>query len=246
MKKPSFLLLFALVASLQSCLSDEYDIDMVFIKGGTFAMGCEDEDADSDESPVHEVRVADFYLGRYEVTQAQWNRIMRKKNPSLFPNDDSPVECVSWYDTELFIRRLNAETGRRYRLPTEAEWEYAARGGKYAEESKYSGSDSLRLVGWYVRTSDSTTHPVGTLSPNELGLFDLSENVHEWCSDRYDSLGYERADEPDFCKNDDRRVFRGGSWYSDDAHCRITNRNHASAEMRNFTLGFRLAEDAQP
>ncbi len=246
MKNLSFLLLFALITSFQSCLSDEYDIDMVFIEGGTFAMGCEDEDADSDERPIHEVRVADFYLGRYEVTQAQWNSVMRKKNPSLFPNDDSPVECVSWYDVALFIGRLNAKTGHHYRLPTEAEWEYAARGGKYATKSRYSGSDSLRLVGWYNQNSDSTTHPVGMLSPNELGLFDISGNVHEWCSDRYDSLRYERTDEPNVCKDDDRRVFRGGSWYSNDTHCRIANRNQASAEMRNFTLGFRLAEDAHP
>lgn len=239
------LLFFSSVAGflLQGCLPDEYEMDMVFVEGGTFLMGSDGDDADPDESPVHEVRVADFYMGRYEVTQAQWKAVMQNKNLSWFQGDELPVECVSWYDVELFLKRLNAETGRAYRLPTEAEWEYAARGGKYSAECRYGGSDMLDSAAWFIVTSDSTTHPVGSLQPNGLGLYDMSGNVHEWCADRYDSLSYGRPEAPCFCEGDDRRVFRGGSWCSDRQHCRIANRNHVSAEMRNFTLGFRLAED---
>lgn len=229
---------------LQGCLQDEYEMDMVFVEGGLFVMGSDDEEADADEHPVHEVAVADFYMGRYEVTQAQWKAVMHNKNLSWFEGDDLPVECISWYDIELFLRRLNAETGRAYRLPTEAEWEYAARGGRYGMGHEYSGSDRLDSVAWFIATSDSTTHPVGLLPPNELGLYDMTGNVHEWCADRYDSLSYGRSHAPCFRKGDDRRVFRGGSWHSDRQHCRIANRNHVSAEMRNYTLGFRLAENA--
>lgn len=243
MKRVLFLSLFAGFL-LHGCLNDELEMDMVFVEGGVFLMGSDDGEADADERPVHEAAVADFYMGRYEVTQAQWKAVMRDKNLSWFESDDLPVECVSWYDAELFIRRLNAETGRAYRLPTEAEWEYAARGGKYGAGCGYSGSDTPDSVAWFIATSDSTTHPVGLLPPNELGLHDMTGNVHEWCADRYDSLSYERSEAPRFRKGDDRRVFRGGSWLSGRRHCRIANRNRVSAETRNFTLGFRLAEDA--
>ena len=242
MKKTCFVLLLAALLC-QSCMKDEYDMDMVFIEGSVFVMGCDDHEADADERPMHKVRVADFYMGRYEVTQAQWKAVMRNKNLSWFEGDDLPVECISWYDIELFLKRLNAKTGHAYRLPTEAEWEYAARGGKYGKGCKYSGSDKLESVAWCVITSDSMTHPVGLLLPNELGLYDMTGNVHEWCADRYDSLSYEHLATPYFRKGDDRRVFRGGGWLSDRPHCRIANRNHVSAEARNFTLGFRVAED---
>lgn len=242
----NILLFFSLFAGflLQGCLQDEYETDMVFVEGGAFLMGSDGEDADPDESPVHEVQVADFYMGRYEVTQAQWKAVMQNKNLSWFQGDELPVECVSWYDVELFLERLNAKTGHAYRLPTEAEWEYAARGGRYGTGCRYSGADKLDSVAWFAVTSDSTTHPVGSLPPNELGLYDMSGNVHEWCADSYDSLSYRYPEAPCSRNADDRRVFRGGSWHSDSQHCRIANRNHVSAEMRNYTLGFRLAEDA--
>lgn len=243
MKKLLFLSFFAALL-FHSCLRDDCDMDMVFVEGGVFAMGSDGGEADADERPVHEAAVADFYMGRYEVTQAQWKAVMRNRNLSWFEGDDLPVECVSWYDIEVFLRRLNAETGRAYRLPTEAEWEYAARGGKYGTGCGYSGSEIPDSVAWFAATSDGTTHPVGSLPPNELGLYDMTGNVHEWCADRYDSLSYGRRDAPCFRKGDDRRVFRGGSWHSDRRHCRIANRNHVSADMRNFTLGFRVAEDA--
>lgn len=220
------------------------DIDMVLVEGGSFMMGSDHEDSDCDEHPRHEVRVQSFYLGRYEVTQYQWNQVMRKKNPSWFIGENRPVECVSWYDAQLFIQRLNEKTGRKYRLPTEQEWEYAACGGRYGRNALYSGSDNPENIAWFVENADSTTHPVGELQPNRLGIYDMTGNVHEWCSDRYDSLSYsysEPVEKP--CQASDMRVFRGGSWCSRRKYIRIANRNSISAETRNYTLGFRLAED---
>ncbi|MBQ3247459.1 MAG: SUMF1/EgtB/PvdO family nonheme iron enzyme, partial [Alistipes sp.] len=163
--------------------------EMVFVKGGTFTMGATAEqgsDADSDEKPAHSVTVSNFYIGKYEVTQAQWEAVMGK-NPSRFKGDNLPVERVSWNDIQKFIEKLNAKTGKRYRLPTEAEWEYAARGGNQSKGYKYSGSNDIGSVAWYTDNSSSPTHPVGQKQPNELGLYDMSGNVYEWCSDWHGS-----------------------------------------------------------
>lgn len=222
-----------------SCLSDKYYVDMVDVEGGTFTMGCEDEDSDEDERPLHIVTVNGFRIGRYEVTQQLWNVVMHDENPSVFKGNDRPVECVSWDDVHIFIKRLNRATGHSYRLPTEAEWEYAARGGIASRNHKYSGGD-IEVVGWFIENSDSMTHNVGLLEPNELGIYDMSGNVHEWCEDSYDSLKYKNIHSSN--KND-LRVYRGGSWASSRKYCRIANRNKHSAELRHYCLGFRLAED---
>ena len=160
-------------------------IEMVFVKGGTFMMGATPEqgsDAGDGEKPVHSVTVSDFYIGKYEVTQAQWKAVMGK-NPSHYKGENRPVERVSWYDIQKFIEKLNAKTGKRYRLPTEAEWEYAARGGNQSKGYKYSGSNDIGSVAWYTNNSGDRTHPVGQKQPNELGLYDMTGNVWEWCSD---------------------------------------------------------------
>ena len=160
------------------------NIQMVAVQGGTFTMGCTSEQGDDcydDERPAHRVTVSDFYIGKYEVTQAQWRAVMGF-NPSYFKGDNLPVETVSWDDVMDFIHKLNSLTGRQYRLPTEAEWEYAARGGN---NYKYSGSNSAGNVAWYGYNSSRTTHPVGTKSANGFGLYDMSGNVYEWCSDWY-------------------------------------------------------------
>ena len=239
------LIILVLASLLGSCLSDDYYVDMVDVEGGTFIMGSGDNDADSDEGPMHPVKVGSFRIGRYEVTQKLWNLVMNDKNPSVFKGDDYPVECVSWYDVQIFIKRLNRITGHAYRLPTEAEWEYAASGGIYGIGCKYSGGE-IEQAAWFAENSDSTTHDVGLLAPNELGIHDMSGNVHEWCYDTYDSLSYTNTYRPTYKSGEEEvKVYRGGSWASGRRYCRISNRNKNSAELRHQCLGFRLAEDME-
>lgn len=216
---------------------------MVFVEGGQFMMGSNDSDADPDEKEIRLVSVNDFCISRYEVTQSEWEEIMHK-NLSVFHGKSHPVECVSWDDANLFIKKLNRKTGRHYRLPSQEEWEYAARGGKYATESRYSGGDNLTEVGWMKDNSSQTTHKVGLLKPNALGLYDMTGNVHEWCDGQYDSLFY--AQDTLMNKEYDLiniRIFKGGSWGNEAKHCRISNTNYHSRETRSFSIGFRLAED---
>ena len=217
---------------------------MICVEGGDFYMGSTDNDADIDEQNIRLVHVDDFYIGKYEITQAEWKNVMRA-NPSIFRGDNLPVECVSWNNAQFFIEKLNKRTGRHFRLPTLEEWEYAARGGKYANNHTFSGSDNLNEVGWTIANSGERTHPVGLLKANALGIYDMTGNVQEWCDGRYDSLCYAL----DTLMNKeiaykDIRIFKGGSWASHSRHCRITNINYNSRELRNFTIGFRLAEDA--
>ena len=142
------------------------------------------EDADSDEKPAHQVTLSDYYIGETEVTQALWKAVMGT-NPSNFKGDSNPVEKVSWNDCQEFIRKLNSLTGRTFRLPTEAEWECAARGGNQSKGYKYSGSNKIKDVAWYDGNSKDKTHAVKTKPSNELGLYDMSGNVNEWCWDLY-------------------------------------------------------------
>jgi formylglycine-generating enzyme required for sulfatase activity len=213
---------------------------MVAIKGGTFEMGS--NDGYSDEKPVHSVTVSDFYMGETEVTQALWKSVMGT-NPSNFKGDNLPVETVSWNDAKEFITKLNRLTGKNYRLPTEAEWEYAA-GGGLTNRTKWAGTNtesSLGSYAWYGSNSNSQTHPVGTKSPNGLGLFDMSGNVWEWCSDwkgDYSSGGQTNPQGP---ASGSGRVLRGGSWGISPSGCRVAYRNHNTPDYRNVSLGFRVA-----
>lgn len=238
-------LLTALLFTL-SCRSEHPRIEMVEIESGTFVMGSDEQVADHDEKPLHEVRIEAFRIGRYEVTQRQWTAVTGS-NPSFFKGDDRPVECVSWQEVQKFIDKLNRQTGRRFRLPTEAEWEYAARGGCDNDAYTYAGSNDIGSVAWFAENSDDRTHDVGGKLPNRLGLYDMSGNVNEWCDDSYDSLAYTRLSNAAAAASGEaisgERVFRGGGWYSMPCHVRTANRNHASAEIRDRSLGFRLAED---
>lgn len=233
------IVLFVAIVFFFGCLPDAYDVEMVMVDGGSFIMGKEEE---TDEKPSHVVEVNGFYIGRYEVTQELWKLVMRG-NPSWHKGDNLPVECVSWYDIQRFIARLNKKTGHSYRLPTEAEWEYAAKGGKKSRNYLFSGGD-CESVAWFVENSGGETHEVGLLEPNELGLYDMCGNVHEWCFDTYNSFSCAGSvAEKQNGMDSEIKVYRGGSWYSSKRYCRPANRNKTFAGIRNFSIGFRLAED---
>ena len=220
----------------------DYGIEMVFVEGGTFQMGATSEqgsDADGDEKPVHSVTVSDFYIGKYEVTQAQWKAVMGN-NPSYFKGDNLPVENVSWNDVQEFIKKLNQLTGKRYRLPTEAEREYAARGGMKRKGYKYAGSNNIGGVAWYANNSSSQTHPVGQKQPNELGLFDMSGNVWEWCQDNYGNYNSSSQTNPTGPAGGPLRVLRGGGWFHCAGYCRVSDRHGNYPFYRGSDSGFRL------
>ncbi|MEF2644124.1 MAG: SUMF1/EgtB/PvdO family nonheme iron enzyme, partial [Paramuribaculum sp.] len=218
------------------------EIEMIRVEGGSFSMGSDDSDAGSDEKPVHSVSVSSFSIGKYEVTQKLWKAVMGS-NPSHFKGDNLPVENVSWDDVQTFIRKLNQKTGKHYRLPTEAEWEFAARGGNRSRGYKYSGSNDIGSVAWYDDNSNRKTHPVGKKSPNELGIYDMSGNVYEWCQDWYDGKYYSSSpySNPKGPSTGSYRVFRGGGWYSCAGACRVSYRFSYSPDDHYDNLGFRLA-----
>jgi|AntRauTorcE11898_2_1112593.scaffolds.fasta_scaffold04834_3 formylglycine-generating enzyme required for sulfatase activity len=222
-------------------------MELVKVEGGCFDMGCtiEQSNCDDDEKPVHEVCVDDFYISKTEVTQKMWRKVMGN-NHSRFDNcDNCPVENVSWKDVQEFIRKLNHKTNGNYRLPTEAEWEYAARGGKKSQDYKYAGSNDIGSVAWHFNNSGGKTHPVGQKQPNELGLYDMSGNVWEWCSDRYDSDYYKNSprNNPQGPNSGSARVYRGGCWRYGARYCRVAFRDRVSPGLTRSNLGFRLSRD---
>ena len=206
-------------------------------------MGGDDDQAFSYEKPLHEVIMEKFHIGKYPVTQALWEAIMGG-NPSRYKGADRPVEQVSWEDTQDFLQKLNTLTGKSYRLPSEAEWEYAARGGNRSEGYLYAGSDRLEQVGWYNKNSDGGTQPVGQKLGNELGIYDMCGNVREWVEDQWHDR-YEGAptDGTAWVDQEERapRVRRGGSWYDNAQYCRVSYRYPGTPENRHHSLGFRLA-----
>jgi formylglycine-generating enzyme required for sulfatase activity len=226
----------------------DYGIEMVFVNGGTFTMGCTSEqgsDCRIGETPSHQVTLSDFYIGKYEVTQKQWRAVMGAStslsNPSYFKNcDECPVEQLSWNDIQEFIKKLNQKTGKKYRLPTEAEWEYAARGGNQSKSYKFAGSNNMDEVGWYSSNSGSKTHPVGGRKANELGLYDMSGNVMEWCSDWYGSYSSNAQTNPQGPSSGSGRVLRGGGWFIDAQYCRLSLRIVDTPDSRYYNRGFRL------
>ena len=217
--------------------------EMVHVEGGTFRMGATEEqgeDAYDDESPVHRVTLSSYLIGKHEVTQALWEEVMGS-NPSYNKQGgDYPVENVSWFDCQEFIGKLNARTGMRFRLPTEAEWEYAARGGNRSKGYKYAGSDDLDEVGWYGDNSEEYTHPVGLKKPNELELYDMSGNVWEWCQDWYGAYSSEAQADPAGPQSGCYRVLRGGSSWNDAGSCRVSGRGYDGPGNGDGDYGLRL------
>lgn len=252
-----FLLLPVLFSGLMSFAQGNINVQMVYVKGGYFFRGSDDRkylgEEYENEKPVHRVNVTSFAISKYEITQGQWRTLMgilpTPYNGADYANkdcDNCPVVKVSYDDVQEFIRRLNEKyPGKNYRLPTELEWEYAARGGKYSGNYTYAGSNKLSSVGWYGRPKGAT-HPIGEKEPNELGIYDMSGNVLEWCSDWYDPEYYKTtldAVDPKGPATGEKKVARGGSYYDDDAVCRTVYRSRFTPKTRQWNLGFRLATD---
>lgn len=214
--------------------------NMIKIEGGTFDMG---SPIDYEFNSIkHSVTLNDFYIGKYEVTQKEWETVMGC-NPSCFKGENLPVENVSWNDCQEFIKKLNELTGMNFRLPTEAEWEYAARGGRKSQGYKYSGSNNIDDVAWYGDNSSETTHQVGTKQPNELGIYDMSGNVREWCSDLYDAYYYLESPihNPIGPIRGNGRVHRGGSVHSMGSNTAVYHRDWWYPNDANYCIGLRLA-----
>lgn len=220
---------------------DDVSFKMVLVEGGSFAMGAtaEQEGTSNNESPIHNVTLDSYYIGEAPVTQDLWETVMGN-NPSNAKGEKLPVESVSWYDCQQFIMRLNKKTGKEFRLPTEAEWEYAARGGNKSRHTQYSGSNNIDEVAWYDENSERQTQPVKTKNHNELGLYDMSGNVWEWCQDWYGKYYSSSQHNPKGPKNGSSKVFRGGSWGNLAKRCRISFRYNYAPDFTHFGLGLRL------
>lgn len=221
--------------------------NMVYVVSGTFTMG----GTSVNDKPSHKVTLSsDYYISKYEVTQEEWEAVMGN-NPSSYKGSKRPVERVSWNDCQEFIRKLNAMTGKSFRLPTEAEWEYAARGGYKSKGYKYAGSNVINSVSWYVENSynkgsnhpDYATHEVGKKSPNELGLYDMSGNVREWCQDWYGNYSSGNQKDPKGPSYGTKRVIRGGSWLSPDSFSLITYRDSSEPDSNGGSFGLRLVRN---
>ncbi len=284
MKKSVFLFVVVLSVSMFSCgnakLSPNWSSDataeqkrilgelvesMVLVEGGTFTMGAQDSNKNgtnydskvySGESPTHRVTLSDYYIGKYEVTQEQWQAVMGN-NPSEYKGNRKPVEKVSWNECQEFVRKLQALTGLKFVLPTEAQWEYAARGGNKSQDYKYSGGNDLFSVGYFRSlykygtydddkgNSDGEVHPVGQKSPNELGLYDMSGNVAEWCQDWYEEYSRSSQTDPIGPTTGSCRVLRGGSAFVLAECCRVFSRNYGIPGYHYNYCGLRLAINPQ-
>ena len=234
-----------LASDVETFIVNGVEFKMIKVEGGTFRMGATSEQTNyyNDEKPVHSVTLSDYYIGETEVTQELWQAVMGS-NPSYFKgNNQRPVESVSWNDCQEFIKELNRLTGKEFRLPTEAEWEYAARGGKYSKDYvyKYSGSNNADEVAWYYDNSGDETHPVKTKKANKLGLYDMSGNVDEWCNDWYGSYQSYSQTNPTGPSWGGYRVLRGSSWNLNVSYVRVSNRNHDTPDYRISHNGLRLA-----
>ncbi len=216
--------------------------NMVYVQGGTFMMGAQDSDSEAfgDEKPQHQVTLSSYRIGKFEVTQKEWETVTGENN-SHSRGENLPVERVYKGDCQRFINRLNQMTGLGFHLPTEAQWEYAARGGTRSNGYKYSGSNDINEVAWFSENSGGHTHPVGQKGANELGLYDMSGNVLEWCSDFYKSYNSEAVINPTGPSTGNHCVSRGGGFDNRDRSSRVTTRPFVLPDTRGTNLGLRLA-----
>ena len=212
------------------------------VRGGDFSMGSLPDEAGShDDEYPHYVNLSDFYISETPVTQALWQAVMGD-NPSFFKNSNGPVENVNWFECQQFIEKLNSITGRNFSLPTEAQWEYSARGGRSKRNNKFSGSNNIEDVAWFIGNSDNSSHSVKQKEPNELGLYDMSGNVSEWCNDWYDEGYYKVSPDnnPQGPEIGFTKVVRGGSWHSFKGLCRVSYRHEREPEKKRSYNGFRI------
>lgn len=230
-------------------ISKEIEDSMIKIEGGSFLMGCttEQNNCNKDEFPVHNVSIHPFYLNKFEITRRQWYILVGAVVDYSCCNY-CPMNWISYYDAVDFCDTLSRITGHAYRLPTEAEWEYAARGGHLSDSThatQYAGSNTINEVAWYYDNSNNQPRIVGQKTPNALGLFDMSGNVFEWCSDYYDAIYYNYSPliNPSGCSDESFRVIRGGSWVSDSESCRLANREFKASFMAAGRIGFRIARE---
>ncbi len=233
----------------------EQEETMVLAEGGTFRMGSNDRL--ETEKPEHMVRITSFYINKYAVTQKEWIAIMGS-NPSELDGEFLPIDNISWYDAVVFCNKRSVAEGftpcyiingeevtcnwevNGYRLPTEAEWEFAMRGGNHSQGYEFSGSNDINEVAWYADNSGWTAHPIGLKKENELGLFDMSGNIYEWCWDIYGPYTGEDKKNPKGPEEGPNRVFRGGSWSSKKDYCTVSNRYYDNAANQMFNIGLRL------
>lgn len=233
---------------IQSACEWYESFEMINVEAGSFYLGAQssssskanyDSQAYAVESPVHRVTLDKYSISKYEVTQSQWKAAMAT-NPSFKQGDNLPIESVTYEQVQEFILKLNQISGLTYRLPTEAEWEFAAKGGNQSEGFKYSGNSVIGVCGWYYSNAESTTHEVGGKEANELGIYDMTGNVREWCSDWFDYYSSGSATNPKGPKSGDMKVTRGGSWTTPSVNCRNSYRFSSKTSEAASDLGFRL------
>jgi formylglycine-generating enzyme required for sulfatase activity len=220
-----------------SIRSNKLGMEFIKVKAGSFLRGLKDN--------LHKVTLTnDYYIGKYPVTQAQWEKIM-DNNPSSFKGADLPVQNVSWNDCQDFIQKLKDITGKNYQLPSEAEWEFAARGGIFSKGYVYAGSDELDSVAWFNNNSNEEAHPVGQKKANELGIYDMCGNVWEWCQDWHEEYIPSDQINPSGPSDGAYRVFRGGCWYCVADYCLVAYRSGGIPDCWDYSLGFRLLSLAE-
>jgi len=262
MKKNIFtIIVFMIIGGLLNSQNSKFP-EMVFVKGGSFKMGSNNGYAD--EKPIHIVSLSNFYIGKYEITVGEYKEFCKQTNYA-FPSkpgkqwfdehnkvrewvwrDNNPIVNVTWYDAMEYCKWLSEKTGDEYTLPTEAQWEYAAKGGNKGHNLKYSGSNNIDDVAWYDETTyERGPRAVGTLKANELGIFDMSGNAFEWCLDIYGHYNSKNRKDPQGAQNGPYKVIRGGAWYYIDEFCRVSQRDSPKPTLKKFVYGFRVVENGK-